>query len=87
MSRCTGLLAFGPSDKVSVIAKSLASGEVPHEVLSAQEANTRYPQLQIPDTYICVYEEGGGTLNAQKAVMAFQVQGHPTTSMMLYERL
>lgn len=72
--RRTGLLAFGPSDRVSGIAKSLASGEVAHEVLSAQEANQRYPQLQLPDTHICVYEEEGGILNAQRAVMAFQVQ-------------
>ena len=56
------------------IADSLARGKVPYEVFSGREANLRYPhQLKIPDTYTCVYEDGGGSLNAQKSVMAFQV--------------
>ena len=67
---------FGPSDSKEVrsVADSLAKNKVPHDVFSGRDANSRYPhQLRLPDDYICVYEDGGGFLNAQKAVMAFQV--------------
>jgi glycine/D-amino acid oxidase-like deaminating enzyme len=75
--RRTGILVFGPSENGAMvsIADSLARGKVPYEVFSGREANLRYPhQLKIPDTYTCVYEDGGGSLNAQKSVMAFQQQ-------------
>lgn len=74
--RRTGIIVFGPSDRreVQSVAKSLEMNNVPHEVFSGRDANLRYPhQLRLPDDYICVYEDGGGFLNAQKAVMAFQV--------------
>ena len=68
---------FGPpqNSAVSSTARSLASGRVPHQTFSGREANRRYPQqLKLPEDYTCVFEEGGGILNAQRAVLAFQVQ-------------
>ena len=67
---------FGPpkNSAVSSTARSLASGRVPHQTFSGREANRRYPQqLKLPEDYTCVFEEGGGILNAQRAVLAFQV--------------
>ena len=67
---------FGPRKNIAVssTARSLASGQVPHEQFSGREANRRYSQqLKLPEDYQCVFEEGGGILNAQKAVLAFQV--------------
>lgn len=67
---------LGPNDAAAVLstADSLASSGVAHEVFSGRDANLRYPhQLKLPDTHKCVYEDGGGILNAQKAVLTFQV--------------
>jgi sarcosine oxidase/L-pipecolate oxidase len=75
--RKTGILVFGPRKNIAVssTAHSLASGQVPHEQFSGREANRRYSQqLKLPEDYQCVFEEGGGILNAQKAVLAFQQQ-------------
>jgi sarcosine oxidase/L-pipecolate oxidase len=75
--RKTGILVFGSPRNISVssTAHSLASGQVPHEQFSGREANRRYSQqLKLPEDYQCVFEEGGGILNAQKAVLAFQQQ-------------
>ena len=75
--RRTGILVFGPPTDPDVLstARSLASGNVPYEELSGREANRRYPQqLKLPEDHRCVFEEGGGILNAQRAVLAFQVK-------------
>jgi sarcosine oxidase/L-pipecolate oxidase len=46
---------------------------MPHEVLSGSEANQRYPrQLKLPPTHKCVYEDMGGIIYAQRALLAFQ---------------
>ena len=74
--RQTGILVFGPDSNtgVAATAESLASGGVAHERFTGQEANRRYPhQLRLPDDYQCVFEEGGGILYSQRAVLAFQV--------------
>jgi monomeric sarcosine oxidase len=75
--RKTGILVFGPRHNSAVVstAESLASGQVAHERFSGREANRRYPaQLKLPHDYMCVFEEGGGILHSQRAVLAFQEQ-------------
>lgn len=75
--RRTGIIVFGPRDceEVKSVAESLSKNKVPHDVFSGHDANIRYPhQLRLPDDYYCVYEDGGGILNSQNALMAFQVR-------------
>ena len=74
--RRTGILVFGPSDHKDVLstASSLVSNQVTHTVYTGREANQRYSQrLNIPDDYKCIFEDGGGMLDAQRALQTFQV--------------
>ena len=69
----TGTIIFGGSD-VDHFIKSLEANNTPHQVLSGEEANLKYPhQLQLPNDYTCVFEEHGGILRASKAVATIQV--------------
>lgn len=55
------------------VLHALAACGIPHEVVSAGEANKRVPQLNLPPEYECVLEEDGGILSAQSAVKTMQV--------------
>ena len=74
--RRTGVMVFGESNAPYVVttAESLRQANIAHEVFTGHEAKRRYPhQLKIPDTYMCVREEDGGILYAQRALKAVQV--------------
>ena len=47
---------------------------IPHKIMTGREANREYnQQLQLPDDYLCIFEECGGILRATIAVAAMQV--------------
>ena len=72
----TGILVFAPSqsEKFHATVASLKANGEEHEVLTAEEVNSRYfEQLQLPDDYMGVFEKDGGVLLANKAVAAYQV--------------
>ena len=69
-------MVFGESDTPYVLttADSLKRGNIAHEVFMGHEANRRFPhQMKIPDTHMCVLEEDGGILNAQRILKTLQV--------------
>lgn len=69
-------MVFGKktSSYLEGVVDSVKRGHIAHEVLSADEANRRYPhQLRIPDTHMCILEYDGGLLYAQRALRVFQV--------------
>ena len=72
--RQTGITVFGDGEIVGQYIKSLETNNTPHQCLSGEEANLKYPhQLQLPNDYTCVFEEYGGILRASKAVATIQV--------------
>ena len=74
--RRTGVLVFGePSAQyIHQTIQSLKMANIPHEILSGAETNLRFPQqMKLPANHICVLEEDGGILYAQKALHAMQV--------------
>ena len=72
----TGILVFAPSESLdfdATVASLKVNGEE-HEVLTAEEVNSKYSeQLQLPADYKCVFEKDGGVLLANNAVAAYQV--------------
>jgi sarcosine oxidase len=63
----TGTLMIGPAES-SVIQGTLASvraHELPHEVLEARELHRRYPPFRPDSDTIAVFEEIGGSLDAE----------------------
>jgi sarcosine oxidase/L-pipecolate oxidase len=75
----TGILVFGSKSDAHAnsgmdeYVSSLEVNGIPHDVMSGDEVNDKYPhQLQLPHDYMCVYEEFGGILRASKAVTAIQ---------------
>ena len=73
----TGVLHFGPSQSnvLKPVIDTLSKQKVPHEVLDAEDANRRFSALNLPANYVCVVEEGAGTLRASVAVQTLQVCG------------
>ena len=77
----TGIIVFGPEKSASTARKkiqgyiqSLKDNSVSHKVMSPKEVNDSYnDQLKLPEDYLCVFEEDGGTLRASKAVTTLQV--------------
>ena len=71
----TGALIFGRKDLVRSFVDSLAAvGHVTHEVMTGKEANQRYPmQLQLPESYVAIFDGDGGILRSNKALAAMQV--------------
>ena len=53
--------------------QALSTCGIPYSLLDAPEANEKIPQLNIPMEYVCVIEEDGGILRAERALEAFQV--------------
>ena len=59
---------------VEYYIQSLKDNSVSHKVMSPNEVNDSYnDQLKLPEDYLCVFEEDGGTLRASKAVTTLQV--------------
>ncbi|MDE1857487.1 MAG: N-methyl-L-tryptophan oxidase [Thaumarchaeota archaeon] len=69
----TGGLMVGRSDGALVkgVLKSAAAHEVPHEVLSAREAQDRFRAFSLTDEFEAVYERNAGVLFAEESVRAF----------------
>lgn len=55
-------------------AKGLEATDVPHEILSAKEANTRWPQFSIKESEEVLYTPDSGMVHAAKSVAAMQAQ-------------
>lgn len=55
------------------VLQSLRQCGIHHEVMSANEANSRIPQFNLPHHYQCVIEEDGGILEANTALKVAQV--------------
>ena len=74
--RKTGIARFGPkgSKKLSTLVTNMHKCGLPVSVLDAKEMKQRYPHLNLPDNFECVYEEDAGILGASKAVTALQVK-------------
>jgi sarcosine oxidase len=71
--RITGGLMVGRRDGelVSGVLRSAREHGLPHEVLTASEAERRFEALTIGDGMEGVYEEGAGVLLAEECVRAF----------------
>jgi sarcosine oxidase len=68
----TGSLDIGP-DGSSVVEGSLAScrqHDLPHELLSGTEINTRFPGYRLPNGYVGVYQSDGGFVASERAIVA-----------------
>ncbi|KAM0429242.1 hypothetical protein ACHAPT_006456 [Fusarium lateritium] len=74
----TGGLIFFPKNaghqmfSVEGYTKSLDLNNVPYELLSAQEVNTRWPQFNLPEEVQAVYTADSGIAHASKSVSAMQ---------------
>ena len=67
---------FGPDKNPAIrnVCESLKANDVAHDIYSADETVSRYPdQLELPSDHIGVFEKDGGILQASKAVQTFQV--------------
>ena len=67
---------FGDSTEpyIQSTMASLKDNGIAHKIFSGSEANKKYSQqLKLPPTDQCLYEEVGGMLYAQRALLAFQV--------------
>ena len=61
-----------------VYKDAMDTHNIPHDVLSAAEANRRFPdQLNLPDSCVCLLEHEGGVLKASKALATLQVAISP----------
>ena len=80
----TGIIVFGDryeytescndAGGIKEYIKSLEANSVSHKIMSSQEINKKYSQqIQLPENYMCIYEEWGGILRASKAVDTIQV--------------
>lgn len=68
----TGSLDIGPEGS-DVIAGSLESCKLhhlPHELLQASAINERYPGYSLPDGYVGVYQQDGGFVASERAIVA-----------------
>ena len=70
----TGGTFFGhPDSAIKSIICHFQQLDLPHEVLSAKEANSRYKFLNLPNNFICVVDKSAGILAADRAVKTLQV--------------
>ena len=71
----TGGTFFGhPDSAIKPIICHFQQLDLPHEVLSATEANSRYKFLNLPNDFVCVVDKNAGVLAADKAVEVLQVR-------------
>ncbi|MFD5228779.1 N-methyl-L-tryptophan oxidase [Streptomyces qaidamensis] len=66
-----GVYAAPPDDEMIWGAlKSYEGTDIPHEVLSAAEARTRFPWLRVGDSESVIHEPGTGRLHPERAIVA-----------------
>lgn len=68
----TGILEAGRPGS-AVVAGTLAAADLhdlPHEALTAAEANRRFPALALPPDWSAVFQPDGGVLRPERAVLA-----------------
>jgi len=68
----TGIAEMGPPDS-DVVAGTLAASrlhDLPHEVLSAKEAMTRFPAFRLPDAHIEIGVKGADAARVEAAMAA-----------------
>jgi monomeric sarcosine oxidase len=68
----TGLLNFGPPHSVHLNELKIAFNEsnIPYEEMTVADCASRFPQFRLDSRTEIVYEPSGGTIFADKAVMA-----------------
>jgi monomeric sarcosine oxidase len=81
--RMLGGVDFGARRDVAGVAKRLAMHGVPHEVLSAEEAEQRWPGMRFAGTV--VYHPQAGTIDAALAVESFVSQARRHGAQVMYE--
>jgi len=66
----TGGIDFGPADdeRLQATIKSVAAGAISHQMLSAQEAQKRFPQFRFPDGFLVLHQPDSGFIAASRAV-------------------
>ena len=66
----TGGLDFAAcgDDTLAALKRSASEVGIPHEVLTPQQVNARFPGLRLPEGYEAVYHPDAGVLAASKAV-------------------
>lgn len=70
----TGVLGIGPRDS-AFLDETIASAEkynLPLQLLSKRDIETRWPGLSIPDDYIGCYETESGLLYSENAIRAYR---------------
>lgn len=69
----TGIVeaGFGGSPMVAASLKSAVEHGIPHQVLDARDVRARFPALNPPDGWDCVFQADGGVLEPEKAVRLF----------------
>lgn len=69
--RLTGGIMIGEGDAVRIVRGAARSAEehgLPHEMLAAAEIRRRFPQFQVPDGAMGLYEEIGGVIFPEAAI-------------------
>lgn len=68
----TGGLDFGKADESSLqmVINSLVQTGIPHEVLTTEETQKRFPQFRLEDDFIALYQADTGIMSASKCVRA-----------------
>ncbi|MCT4777155.1 MULTISPECIES: N-methyl-L-tryptophan oxidase [Exiguobacterium] len=70
----TGVLGLGPRDS-AFLDETIASAkkyDLPLQLLSKQDVETRWPGISIPDDYIGCYETESGLLYSENAIRAYR---------------
>lgn len=60
----------GGSDVVTRSTESCRLHELPHELLSAAEVNSRYPGYRLPPDFAALYQPDGGFVASERAIVA-----------------
>ncbi|CAG8149270.1 unnamed protein product [Penicillium olsonii] len=76
LTQTGGIVFFPENGPMSArdFANSLTANDIPHELLSAQEVNKRWPQFNIPSSVTTVYTADTGIVHAARSTMAMQSQ-------------
>lgn len=69
MHRC-GVINLGPenSEFMQNAIKSANHYKIPVEILTTEAMMKRWPQIRVPDGYVCVYEPNAGYLKSEVAI-------------------
>lgn len=71
--RMTGCLTIGEErgEHVAGVLASAKAHGLPHRVMTAREAEEKFPAIKIEDGHLAVFEENGGVLFPEECVRAF----------------